>query len=283
MIDSLLQYLRYDFVQNALVAGTIAAVLGAIVGYFVIVRNVGFAAHALSHIGFTGAAAAVLLGVGPLDGMLFFTVGAGIFMGILGDRVGRNDLAIGMVLAFALGLGYLFLNLYHSFAGSVTAILFGQIFGVAPGQVVEMAILAALSLAGLALFARRLLFASTQPRLAEARGLSLTWLSVAFMIVLAISVALASQVVGILLVFTLVIAPPGIALRLCRSFWSGMLGSIALGVAGTWIGILSACLTNWPPTFCIATIFFVLYLAVEARERFFRHSPARHHGHHHHH
>jgi zinc/manganese transport system permease protein len=283
MIDTLLQYLREDFVQDALVAGTIAAVLGAIVGYFVIVRNVGFAAHALSHIGFAGAAGAAVFGFNPLDGMLVFTVGSGIFIGAIGDRVHRSDMAIGMVLAFALGLGFLFLSLYTGFAGSVTAILFGQIFGVAPGQVAEMAVLAALSLAGLALFARRLLFASTQPRLAEARGLSLPGLSVAFMIVLAVSVALASQVVGILLVFTLVIAPPGIALRLCRSFWSGMLGSIALGVAGTWIGILSACLTNWPPTFCIATIFFALYLAVEARERFFRHVPARHHEHHHQH
>jgi zinc/manganese transport system permease protein len=282
MIESLLQYLRYDFVQNALAAGTIAAALGAIVGYFVVVRNVGFAAHALSHIGFTGAAGAVLIGLSPLDGMLLLTVGAGIFIGAIGDRAHRSDMAIGMVLAMALGLGFLFLSLYAGVAGSVTAILFGQIFGVAPGQILEMLVLAALSLAALAFFMRPLFFASTQPRLAEARGLSLTGLSIAFMIVLAVSVALASQVVGILLVFTLVIAPAGIALRLCRSFWSGMLSSIALGVAGTWIGILFACLTNWPPTFCIATIFFALYLAVEARERLFRHAPSRHEHHHHH-
>jgi zinc/manganese transport system permease protein len=283
MIESLLQYLRYDFVQNALIAGTIAAALGAVVGYFVVVRNVGFAAHALSHIGFTGAAGAVLLGLSPLDGMLLLTVTAGIFIGAIGDRAHRSDMAIGMVLAFALGLGFLFLSLYAGFAGSVTAILFGQIFGVSPGQIFEMAALAMLSLAALAIFARRLLFASTQPRLAEARGLSLTGLSIAFMIVLAVSVALASQVVGILLVFTLVIAPAGIALRVCRTYRAGMLASVALGVGGTWVGILGSCLTNWPPTFCIATIFFVLYLAVEARERFLRDVPARPHGHHHHH
>jgi zinc/manganese transport system permease protein len=274
MIESLLQYLHYDFVQNALVAGTIAAALGAVVGYFVVVRNVGFAAHALSHIGFTGAAGAVLIGLSPLDGMLLLTIIAGIFIGAIGDRAHRSDMAIGMVLAFALGLGFLFLSLYAGFAGSVTAILFGQIFGVSTGQIFEMALLAILSLAGLAIFSRRLLFASTQPRLAEARGLSLTGLSIAFMIVLAISVALASQVVGILLVFTLVIAPAGIALRLCRTYRAGMISSVALGVGGTWVGILSSCLTNWPPTFCIATIFFVLYLAVEVRERFS--GPAAH-------
>jgi zinc/manganese transport system permease protein len=282
-MTSVLDYLRYPFVQDALAAGTIAAVLGAIVGYFVVIRNVGFAAHALSHIGFAGAAGAALLGLSPLDGMLIFTVGSGIFIGAIGDRVHRSDMAIGMVLAMALGLGFLFLSFYTGFAGSVTAILFGQIFGVAPGQIIEMAVLAALGLAALALFARRLLFASTQPRLAEARGLSLTALSVAFMIVLAVSVALASQVVGILLVFTLVIAPGGIALRLCRSFWTGMLTSIGLGVAGTWAGILAACLTNWPPTFCIATIFFVLYLVVEARERIVLRSAAPRHEHHHEH
>jgi zinc/manganese transport system permease protein len=282
MIESLLQYLRYDFVQNALIAGTIAAALGAVVGYFVVVRNVGFAAHALSHIGFTGAAGAVLIGVSPLDGMLLLTIIAGIFIGAIGDRAHRSDMAIGMVLAFALGLGFLFLSLYAGFAGSVTAILFGQIFGVSTGQIFEMALLAILSLAGLSIFARRLLFASTQPRLAEARGLSLTGLSVAFMIVLAISVALASQVVGILLVFTLVIAPAGIALRLCRTYRAGMFNSIALGVGGTWVGILSSCLTNWPPTFCIATIFFVIYVGVEARERFSR-PAARPHEHKHSH
>jgi zinc/manganese transport system permease protein len=188
-----------------------------------------------------------------------------------------------MVLSMALGLGVFFRSLYSGFAGHVTAILFGDIFGVAQGQIVEMVVLSVLSVAALAVFARRLLFASTQPRLAEARGISLTTISVAFMIVLAISVALASQVVGILLVFTLVIAPAGIALRLCRSFWSGMLTSIALGVFGVWAGILTSCLTNGQPTFYIATIFFTLYIAAEVKERFAPRTVAPHHEHHHSH
>jgi len=267
-MDTITNYLAYDFVRHALIAGTLSAILGAIVGYFVVVRNVGFAAHALSHIGFTGAAAAALFGLNPLQGILFFTVGAGLFMGVSGDKLQRSDMAIGMVLSMSLGLGTLFLSMYHGYAGQTSAILFGDIFGVSEGQIVEMVALSLLSLGGLALFSRKLLFASIQPRLAEARGLSLTALSIAFMIVLAISVSLASQIVGILLVFTLVIAPAGIALRLCRSFWRGITTSVVLGVVAVWAGIFLGCMTDRPVTFWITALFFMLYLAVETYCRF---------------
>ena len=269
MINTLTNYLGYAFVQNALIAVTLAAILGAIVGYFVIIRNAGFAAHALAHIGFAGAAGAAILGLSSLEGMLLLTVGSGLFMGAAGDKVHRNDLAIGMVLSMALGLGTLFLSLYSSFAGQAKAILFGNIFGVSGSQIMEMVVLSLLSLAGLAIFSRRLLFASTQPRLAEARGLSLPTLSMAFMAVLAVSVTLASQIVGILLVFTLVIAPAGIALRLCRSFWWGLFISVALGVTAVWIGILLDCVTGYPATFWITALFFILYVIVEIFCRFF--------------
>jgi zinc/manganese transport system permease protein len=269
MISTLINYLGYDFVQNALMAGTLAAILGAIVGYFVIIRNAGFAAHALSHIGFAGAAGAAVLGMSPLEGMLLLTVGSGLFMGAAGDKVNRNDLAIGMVLSMSLGLGTLFLSLYSSFAGQAKAILFGTPFGVSGGQISQMVVLSLLSLAGLAVFSRRLLFASTQPRLAEARGLSLSGLSMAFMVVLAISVSLTSQIVGILLVFTLIIAPAGISLRVCRSFWRGIFLSMALGVIAVWIGILMDCVTGYPATFWITALFFVIYAGVEIYCRVF--------------
>jgi zinc/manganese transport system permease protein len=272
MISTLTNYLGYEFVRNALIAGTLAAILGAIVGYFVIIRNAGFAAHALSHIGFAGAAGAALLGLSSLEGMLLLTVVSGLVMGAAGDKLDRRDLAIGMVLSMALGLGTLFLKLYSTFAGQAKNILFGSIFGVSGHQITEMVVLSLLSLAGLAIFSRRLLFASTQPRLAEARGLSLAGLSMAFMAVLAISVTLASQIVGILLVFTLVIAPAGISLRLCRSFWWGIFISIALGVSAVWIGILLDCVTGYPATFWITALFFILYLMVEAYVRFFTRS-----------
>ena len=269
MIDTLSTYLGYDFVQHALIAGTLSAILGAVVGYFVIIRSSGFAAHSLAHIGFAGAAGAALVGLSPLEGMLILTVGAGVFMGAAGDKVNRSDLAIGMVLSMSLGFGTLFLKLYSGYAGQAKSILFGEIFGVSETQLVTMAILSILSLGASAIFSRKLLFASVQPRLAEARGLSLPALSMAFMAVLAISVTLASQVVGILLVFTLVIAPAGIAVRMCRSFWPGILVSVVLGVVVVWTGILLDCVTTYPATFWITTIFFVIYALVEVYHRFF--------------
>jgi len=129
-------------------------------------------------------------------------------------------------------------------------------------------VLAILSLVALALFSKRLLFASLLPELAESRGISLTGLSSAFMVILGIAVTLASQVVGILLVFTLVIGPAGIAARFCRGFWSSILISILIGLFSVWTGILLACVTNWPPSFWITAIIFTLYLIGETLARY---------------
>jgi zinc/manganese transport system permease protein len=264
MVEQLTSYLHYDFVRNALLAGSVAAILGAIVGYFVIVRNVGFAVHALGHIGFTGATGAALFSVSPLLGMLVISCAGGALMGVSGNRLNRSELAVGMVLSISLGVGTLFLALYKGFAGQATAILFGNIFGVSHAQIIQTLLLAVVSLSALAFFSRKLLFASLQPDLAEARGLSLTALSTAFMVVLAISVTLASQVVGILLVFTLVIGPAGVATRLCHGYWTALAASIAVALGSVWAGILLSCLTNWPPSFWITSILFVLYLLTES-------------------
>ena len=268
MLDQVNDILAYDFVRNALLAGSIAAILGAVVGYFVIIRNVGFAAHALAHIGFTGATGAALLGLSSLQGMLVISCVAGTLMGISGNKLHRSELAIGMVLSFALGIGTLFLALYKGFVGQASSILFGNIFGVSQSQIVATMVLAILSLAALAIFSRRLLFASLQPDLAESRGISLTALSTAFMVILAIAVTLASQVVGILLVFTLVIGPAGIAVRFCRGFWGSIFFSILIGLGSVWVGILLACVSNWPPSFWITAMIFVLYLFGETLSRY---------------
>ncbi len=268
MLDQLAEFWSYDFVRHALAAASLSAVLGAAVGYFVILRNVGFAAHALGHIGFTGATGAALFGLSPLMGMLLITGTAGAIMGVTGNKLHRSELAVGMVLSLALGVGTLFLALYKGFAGQATAILFGNIFGVSSEQILQIAILAGLSLAGLAVIARPLLFASVQPDLAEARGVSLTLLSTVFLVLLAVSVTLASQVVGILLVFTLVIGPAGIASRLMRGFWSGIACSSVIALLSVWIGILLACFTNWPPSFWITSLLFVLYVLAELCARF---------------
>ena len=263
MIDQLKEFLSYDFVRSALIAGSLAAVLGAIVGYFVVIRKVGFAAHALAHIGFTGATGAALFGISPLQGMLIVSVLAGATMGVMGSRLHRSEIAIGMVLSVCLGVGTLFLTLYNGFAGQASAILFGNIFGVSPQQIHQIALLSAGSLGVLFIFSRKLIFASIQPDLAEARGVSLSQLSFIFMIILAVSVTLASQVVGILLVFTLIIGPAGLAARVFRGFWSGSIASVVLALFAVWSGILLACKTNWPPSFWITVLLFIPYLLVE--------------------
>ncbi|HUB86519.1 MAG TPA: metal ABC transporter permease [Verrucomicrobiae bacterium] len=268
MIEQIHYYLSYDFVRNALIAGSLAAILGAVVGYFVVIRKVSFAAHSLAHIGFTGATGAVLFALSPLEGMLIISMLAGLMMGVSGNKLHRSDLAIGMTLSFCLGVGTLFLTLSKGFAGQATAILFGDIFGVSHHQIVQTLFLSAISLGILTLVSRKLLFVSVQPDLAEARGISLSALSIVFMAILAVSVTLASQVVGILLVFTLIIGPAGIAIRFCRNFWAGQITSVVIGLFTVWIGILLACFTSWPPTFWITTIIFILYLITETVCRF---------------
>jgi len=268
MIEQIHNFLSFDFVRNALIAGSLAGILGAIIGYFVVIRKASFAAHALAHIGFTGATGAALFALSPLEGMLIISALAGIVMGAAGNRLRRTDMAIGMTLSFCLGIGTLFLILYKGFAGQATAILFGNIFGVSNYQIVQTLILSAISLGALLFFSQKLLFASVQPNLAEARGVSLSALSIVFMAILAISVTLASQVVGILLVFTLIIGPAGIATRFCRNFWAGIATSVIIGLFAVWVGILLACFTSWPPSFWITTILFVLYLITETVCRF---------------
>jgi len=250
----------YDFVRTALAGGTVCAALASCVGYFVVVRKMAFAGHALGHIGFAGACASVLLGAGPLPGMLVINVIAGAAMGILGDRVQKNDLIIGMILSFALGLGTLFLTLFKGYAGEATIILFGNILSVSDSQVINLTILTVVSLLGLLAIFRPLLFSSLEPELAEAKGVPLRLVSVIFYVLVAVAVALASQIVGVLLVFTLLIGPPATALRFCRTVWPGIALSLIIGIGVTWASLVLAFFTNWPVSFWAPSLLFVFYL-----------------------
>jgi zinc/manganese transport system permease protein len=168
----LTEILAYDFMQRAFAASGIVALVAGTVGYFLVLRGQTFAGHALSHVGFAGAAGAALVGLSPLGGMVAFTVAAGVGMGLLGEKLSGRDVAIGIILALALGFGLLFLNFYTTNSAQVTALLFGNVLAVSPAMLRALAILAAATLAGLALISRPLLFASLQPELAEAKGVS---------------------------------------------------------------------------------------------------------------
>lgn len=154
----------YEFMRAAFLAGTIVAIVAGAVGYFLVLRNLAFAGHALSHVGFAGATGAVLIGVAPLWGLVLFTALAGAAMGMLGDRVRGRDVAVGIILSFALGLGLLFLHFYTSCATQATALLFGNVLGVSMQGEWSLLGLAVVSLAALAVISRPLLFATIDPR-----------------------------------------------------------------------------------------------------------------------
>lgn len=250
----------YDFMRHAFIAGTLTAILAGITGYFMALRNLSFAGHALTHVGFTGAAGAVLFGLSPLMGQLIITLLAAIGMGALGDRMTRNDLVIGIILAFALGMGSLFLHFYKNSAGQATAILFGDLLGVSTSALKIMALLTVACLMAIMVIARPLLFASIEAELAEAKGVPLTWLAIGFLVIMAVAVTLASQVVGILLVFTLLIGPAAIALQWTGSFWPGIILSTVLALIIVWLGISLSYLTDWPVSFWISALVFGGYV-----------------------
>ena len=243
---------EYDFMRNAFAAAGVAAVVSGLVGYFLVLRGQTFAGHALSHIGFAGATGAVLIGVASVWGLVGFTVAAGIGMGMLGERISGRDVAIGVVLALALGFGLLFLHYYTAFATQATALLFGNVLAVDRSTIATLIGLGVVTLAGLAAIMRPLIFASLQPELAEAKGVPLRFVSTAFMTIVALAVAESAQIVGVLLVFALMVGPPATALRLVTGLWTGMLLSAGLALAEAWLGIAIAYHTDWPVSFCIA-------------------------------
>lgn len=252
--------LDYDFMQTAFAAGFVVALVAGAVGYFLVLRALTFAGHALSHVGFAGATGALLVGLAPFWGLLAFTLAASVAMGLLGERLRGRDVAVGVVLTVSLGLGVLFLSLYTSHATQATTLLFGNVFGVGRDSLIDLAALAVVSLAALAVMSRPLIFATLDPELAEAKGLSLRLISVLFLLVVGVAVAEAVQVVGILLVFALMVGPAAAAQRLTHGLGAGVALAIALAVAETWAGIALAYVTDWPPTFWITALSAAVYL-----------------------
>jgi zinc/manganese transport system permease protein len=258
---------EYDFMINAFAASGIAAILAGIVGYFLVMRGQTFAGHALSHIGFAGATGSGLIGLDPLWGMLGFTVAAGGGMGILGERITTRDVAIGVVLSLALGFGLLFLHYYTSFAAQATTLLFGNVLAVERSTIAILAGIALATLAALAAILRPLVFATLQPELAEAKGVPLRLVSTAFLAIVAIAVSECAQIVGVLLVFTLMVGPPAAAQQLTSRLWYGIGLSAALAVAEAWLGVTLAFYTDWPVSFCIALLSALAYFLSLARSR----------------
>jgi len=262
LLADVAEIFRYQFMVNAYMAGTVVAVVAGAIGYFVILRGSAFAAHALSHIGFAGATGAVVLGVNPVFGLLAFTMGSGMAIGVLGTRLRSRDVTIGIVLAWTLGLGVLFISLYTGYAQEAYALLFGEILGISAQAVVVTTVVAVIALAGLVAMFRPLLFASVDEDLARAKGVPTLALSIAFMTVLALAVTDAVQVVGVLLIFALIVTPAAIAVRFTTHPPAAIGVGIALSLAFTWIGLAISFYSPHPVSFFITSLAFVTYLVV---------------------
>ncbi|SAK64616.1 ABC transporter permease [Caballeronia temeraria] len=250
---------EYDFMVNAFAASGIVAVLAGIVGYFLVLRGQTFAGHALSHVGFTGATGAVLLGMPPLWGMVGVTLAAGVGMGALGERLSGRDVAIGVILSLSLGFGLLFLHFFTAYATQATALLFGNVLGVSHDTLVVLAGLAIVSLGALGFIMRPLLFASLQPELAEAKGVSLRLVSVLFLAITALAVAACTQIVGVLLVFALMVGPAAAAQNVTTRLSSGFVLAALFALGQAWVGLTLAYYSDWPTSFWITMLAALVY------------------------
>jgi zinc/manganese transport system permease protein len=259
--------LAQHFVHTALLAGAVVAVVSGAIGIFVVTRGASFAVHAISELGFTGAAGALVVGIDPVIGMIGGSLVVGLVLGLLSLRGRERDSAIGAVLAFGLGIGVLFLSLYHGYATQATNLLFGSIVGVSSRQLLELAIVALIVMAGIAVLYRPLLFSSVDPEVAAARGVPLRALSVAIFLLLALTTAEAIQVVGVLLVLTLVITPAAAAQRLTARPAVALGLSILIALGATEGGILLSLAQPWPTSFFISAISFSVYVAARVFAR----------------
>jgi len=252
--------LDYDFMRHAFAASGIVAVLAGLVGYFLVLRGQAFAGHALSHVGFAGATGAVLVGASPLLGMLGVTVLGGVLMGALGERLAERDIAIGVILTLSLGLGLLFLHFFTSYATAATSLLFGDVLGVDIPTIYELLGLAVVCLLVLGGIARPLLFASLNPELAEAKGVSLRALGLVFLGLAGLTTAACAQIVGVLLVFALMVGPAATAQRMTARIVPGLALAAALALGEAWAGVALSYTTDWPASFWISALSGGLYL-----------------------
>jgi zinc/manganese transport system permease protein len=267
LFADLQQIFYYPFMQHAYEAGTVVAIVAGIVGYFVVLRRSSFAAHSLSHIGFAGAAGAALFGISPVYGLLLFTTVGGSSMAVLSPKATYRDISIGTVLAFMLGLGVLFISLYTGYATAAYSILFGEILGISGSDVLLTLVAGLVILTAVGIVYRPLLFASLDEDVAEAKGLPTFILGIVFMLLVAVATSIAVQVVGVLLIFSLMVTPAAIAQQLAKRPRRVMMISVAVALMTTWLGLFVAFYEPYPVSFFITSIVFVFYLLARLSNR----------------
>jgi zinc/manganese transport system permease protein len=254
----------YPFMVHALEAGTIVAVLAAVVGWYMVLRRQSFAGHSLSVMAFPGAAGAALAGFPTALGYYLACGAAALAIAPSRRQLARGyrseTAAIGTVQVSGLALGFLFLSLNHAILGGLETLLFGTFLGISAGQVIGLLVVAAVVLVALALIARPLLFATIDPAVASARGVPVRALDAGFLLILALAVAATSQITGALLVFALLVAPSAAAQLITSRPLASLLLSIAIALAIAWAGLVVAYYSIYPVGFYITTFGFGAYV-----------------------
>lgn len=262
--------LTHPYFQHALLAGTAIAAASGLVGYFLVLRAQVFTGDALSHVSFTGALAALALGYDLRLGLFAATIAVALLLGTLGRGGRADDVAIGSVFSWILGLGVFFLTLYTTSrsagnGGAGVNVLFGSVFGLSAGQALTAALVAAGICAAVVAIARPLLFASVDEAVAAARGVPVRLLGFVFLVLVGACAAEATQAVGSLLLLGMLAAPAGAAQRLTDRPYRALALSAGLAVAEMWAGLgLSYAVPGVPPSFGVMAAATAVYGAAYA-------------------
>ena len=257
--------LHYKFMQHAFVAGTLVAIGAGIMGYFMVLRSQTFAGHSLANVGFAGATGAAWLGAPTVWGLFIAGAAAAAAMHALGssERPRVSDVATGAVFTASLALGFLFVHLETSQNSlNIYNVLFGNVLGISNSDVRTVALTILPVVAIMAIAVRPLLFASIDAEAARARGVPVRWLSFGFLVLLAMVVAVAVQIVGVLLIFSLLVTPAATARYVTSRPWRAIAVAVALTVAFTWLGLIVGYYSAYPVSFFITTFAFGTYVCV---------------------
>ncbi|MDY0908156.1 metal ABC transporter permease [Microbacterium sp. CFBP9034] len=247
-------------VSNSVWAGAVLGLVGGLIGVLVMQRDMAFAVHGISELSFAGAAAALLIGVDVVTGSIVGSLIAAALIGWLGARARDRNSIIGVLMPFGLGLGILFLSLYDGRSANRFSLLTGQIVSVQTGQLGWLAVISAIVLLGLLAIWRPLRFDSLDPQSAAARGVPTTAVSLGFMLLLGLIVAVAVHIIGALLVMALLVTPAAAAMRIATGPLAVPVLSAIFGFVSAVGGILLAIMGTLPVSPYITTISFVIYL-----------------------